>query len=72
MPRGKGSPLRKKAHRYVEEVGGAVVVKADGLAAGKGVTVAETVEEAHRAVDDAMVRPGVWGGGGQGCELRSV
>ena len=53
--RGKGFSSAEEAHRYVEEVGGAVVVKADGLAAGKGVTVAETVEEAHRAVDEAMI-----------------
>jgi phosphoribosylamine--glycine ligase len=32
-----------------------IVVKADGLAAGKGVTVALTVAEAHAAVDDALV-----------------
>ena len=53
--KGKGFSSAEEAHRYVEQVGGAVVVKADGLAAGKGVTVAETVEEAHRAVDEAMV-----------------
>ena len=53
--KGQGFSSAEEAHRYVEEVGGAVVVKADGLAAGKGVTVAETVEEAHKAIDDAMV-----------------
>ena len=53
--KGKGFSSAEEAHRYVEQVGGAVVVKADGLAAGKGVTVADTVEEAHRAVDEAMV-----------------
>lgn len=45
----------EEAHGYLEEVGAPVVVKADGLAAGKGVTVASSVEEAHRAVDEAMV-----------------
>ena len=53
--KGKEFSSAEEAHRYVEEAGGAMVVKADGLAAGKGVTVAETVEEAHQAIDDAMV-----------------
>ncbi len=35
---------------YVHELGAPIVVKADGLAAGKGVVVAETVEEAEEAV----------------------
>ena len=35
---------------YLDEVGAPIVVKADGLAAGKGVTVAKTVEEAKDAV----------------------
>jgi phosphoribosylamine--glycine ligase len=39
------------AKAYVAERGAPIVVKADGLAAGKGVTVAETVEEAHAAID---------------------
>ena len=39
------------AHAYVEKMGAPIVVKADGLAAGKGVVVATTVEEAHAAVD---------------------
>ena len=34
--KGKGFSSVEEAHRYVEEVGGPVVVKADGLAAGKG------------------------------------
>ena len=44
------------ARAYVESHGAPIVVKADGLAAGKGVVVAESVEEALDAVDDAMVR----------------
>ncbi len=40
----------KPALAYVAELGAPVVVKADGLAAGKGVVVAETVEEANEAV----------------------
>ena len=40
-----------KARAYIAERGAPIVVKADGLAAGKGVVVAETVEEACSAVD---------------------
>ena len=40
---------------YVESKGGAIVVKADGLAAGKGVTVAETPEEAVEAIREIMI-----------------
>jgi phosphoribosylamine--glycine ligase len=43
-----------QAHGYVDEIGAPCVVKADGLAAGKGVTVAETEDEAHAAIDAAM------------------
>ena len=39
------------AHAYIQEKGAPIVVKADGLAAGKGVVVATTAEEAHAAVD---------------------
>ncbi|MBI5334130.1 MAG: phosphoribosylamine--glycine ligase [Burkholderiales bacterium] len=39
------------AHAYVERMGAPIVVKADGLAAGKGVVVAMTLDEAHQAVD---------------------
>lgn len=42
------------AHAYLDKVGAPIVVKADGLAAGKGVTVAETIEEARAAVDSIM------------------
>jgi len=41
----------KAAHAYVEEKGAPIVVKADGLAAGKGVVVAMTAKEAHDAID---------------------
>jgi phosphoribosylamine--glycine ligase len=40
-----------KAHAYVDKMGAPIVVKADGLAAGKGVVVAMTAEEAHEAID---------------------
>jgi len=43
-----------KAKQYVRQTGAPVVVKADGLAAGKGVTVAMSVEEACAAIDDCF------------------
>jgi phosphoribosylamine--glycine ligase len=42
------------ASAYVRGVGAPIVVKADGLAAGKGVTVAMTIEEALAAIDDCF------------------
>jgi len=39
------------AHAYIDRQGAPIVVKADGLAAGKGVVVAATADEAHAAVD---------------------
>ena len=39
------------AHAYIDLHGAPIVIKADGLAAGKGVVVALTLEEAHKAVD---------------------
>lgn len=42
------------AKAYVEQQGAPIVVKADGLAAGKGVIVAETVEDACSAIDDML------------------
>ena len=43
-----------KALAYIKEHGAPIVVKADGLAAGKGVVVAETVEQAEDAVRDML------------------
>jgi phosphoribosylamine--glycine ligase len=43
------------AHAYIERQGAPVVVKADGLAAGKGVVVAATAAEAHAAVDMMLI-----------------
>jgi len=42
------------AHAYVEKQGAPIVIKADGLAAGKGVVVAQTLKEAHAAIDDML------------------
>ncbi len=39
------------AHAYIDQQGAPIVIKADGLAAGKGVVVAMTLEEAHAAID---------------------
>ncbi len=46
---------RKKAKKYIDKKGAPIVVKADGLAAGKGVIVAGTVREAKDAVDLIML-----------------
>ena len=51
------------AHAYIEAQGAPIVVKADGLAAGKGVVVALTSGEAHDAVD-AMLGDGSLGAAG--------
>ena len=44
-----------QAHAYVDRMGAPIVVKADGLAAGKGVVVAMTLAEAHEAIDFMLV-----------------
>ena len=43
-----------EAHAYVDAQGAPIVIKADGLAAGKGVVVAMTLAEAHAAIDDML------------------
>ncbi|WAX94720.1 phosphoribosylamine--glycine ligase [Aminobacter sp. NyZ550] len=50
------------ARAYVEKMGAPIVIKADGLAAGKGVTVAMTLDEALAAVDGCL--DGAFGGAG--------
>ena len=47
------------AHAYVERKGAPIVVKADGLAAGKGVVVAMTALEAHQAIDFMLAGDGL-------------
>jgi phosphoribosylamine--glycine ligase len=42
------------AHAYIDQNGAPIVIKADGLAAGKGVVVATSLDEAHRAIDDML------------------
>ena len=53
----------KDAHRYINEEGAPIVIKADGLAAGKGVVVAMTVQEALVAVD-SMLEDNLFGDAG--------
>lgn len=43
------------AHEYVDGRGAPIVIKADGLAAGKGVIVALTLDAAHAAIDDMLL-----------------
>src|SRR5713101_3908558 len=43
------------AHAYIDAHGTPIVVKADGLAAGKGVIVAVSADEAHRAIEQILV-----------------
>lgn len=43
------------AKKYVQEKGAPIVIKASGLALGKGVTVARTIDEALTAIDEIMV-----------------
>eukprot|EP00262_Sarcandra_glabra_P005090 TRINITY_DN16390_c0_g1_i1.p1 TRINITY_DN16390_c0_g1~~TRINITY_DN16390_c0_g1_i1.p1 ORF type:complete len:522 (-),score=97.90 TRINITY_DN16390_c0_g1_i1:220-1785(-) len=54
------------AKQYIQEQGTPIVVKADGLAAGKGVVVAMTLEEAYEAVDSMLVK-GTFGAAG--CQV---
>lgn len=57
-------PLAAKA--YIKYQGAPIVVKADGLAAGKGVVVAMTLEEAYEAVDSMLVNKVF---GSAGCQV---
>ena len=51
------------AHDYVDREGAPIVIKADGLAAGKGVVVAQTLAEAHAAIDEMLVGNRLGGAG---------
>ncbi len=53
----------REAHAYIDAHGAPLVVKADGLASGKGVVVAMTSADAHAAVD-AMLDAGAFGAAG--------
>ncbi|MEM7652830.1 MAG: phosphoribosylamine--glycine ligase [Pseudomonadota bacterium] len=52
-----------EAKTFIQQHGAPIVVKADGLAAGKGVIIAETVQDAESAVDD-MLSGNAFGGAG--------
>lgn len=52
-----------KAKEYIKQQGTPIVIKADGLAAGKGVVVAMTLDEAYEAVESMLVG-GVFGSAG--------
>ncbi|XP_075652520.1 phosphoribosylamine--glycine ligase [Castanea sativa] len=54
------------AKQYIQEQGAPIVIKADGLAAGKGVVVAMSVEEACEAVDSMLVKGDF---GSAGCRV---
>ena len=51
------------ARDYVRQLGAPIVIKADGLAAGKGVVVAMTLEEAHAAIDMMLIDNGIGAAG---------
>ena len=59
------------AHAYLDRMGAPIVVKADGLAAGKGVVVAMTLPEAHAAVD-FMLGDGAFGASPAASQSRVV
>lgn len=58
------------ARAYVTAQGAPIVIKADGLAAGKGVTVAGTIEEAHAAID--TIFSGAFGAAGTSVVIEAV
>ena len=74
IPTGKYEVFRDpaKAKAYVHREGAPIVVKADGLAAGKGVTVAATVEEACSAIDDALVNYRFGAAGALACRITDI
>ena len=45
----------EKAHAFLEQQAMPIVIKADGLAAGKGVVICQTLEEAKQTVDDMLI-----------------
>jgi phosphoribosylamine--glycine ligase len=53
-PKGAIFSSYSEAHEYLRKQRAPVVIKADGLAAGKGVIIASSVDEAHKALSDIM------------------
>ena len=66
--RGGGSRRRRPALAYLRERGAPIVIKADGLALGKGVTVAMTLAEAEAAVRDCFA--GTFGASGSSVVIE--
>lgn len=60
-----------EARRYIAEVGPPIVVKADGLAAGKGVVICTTQKEAEDAVDEIM-RTRIFGDAGERVVIEEL
>ncbi|MDI9409731.1 MAG: phosphoribosylamine--glycine ligase [Candidatus Pacebacteria bacterium] len=59
------------AHDYCDSLGGIAVIKADGLAAGKGVTVPTSALQAHQAIDDALLH-GAFGAAGREIVIEEM
>ena len=59
------------AHDYCNGLGGMAVIKADGLAAGKGVTVPTSPQMAHQAIDDALLH-GAFGAAGREIVIEEM
>ncbi len=68
---GVGASTRERGVRFIEEHGGRCVVKADGLALGKGVTVCSSVAEALAALDGCLVE-GRFGAAGQRVVIEEL
>jgi phosphoribosylamine--glycine ligase len=64
MPEAASFDNRQEARNYVESHPGPIVVKASGLAAGKGAIVCDTTEEALAAIDAMMAEDGSFGAAG--------
>ena len=64
-PRGAIFTSHSEASEYLERQDPPVVIKADGLAAGKGVVIADSLPEAQKALDDIMVAK-IFGAAGHG------
>lgn len=55
----------EQAHTYIDQNSAPLVIKADGLAAGKGVVVAQTAEQAHEAINAILVEKNLGGAGNE-------
>lgn len=71
VPHGRVFTDPAAAMAYVRELGGKCVVKADGLALGKGVVVCHTTAEAEEAINDLMLRK-VFGAAGEKVVIQEL